>query len=99
MYRLVGTRYYMAPEVLSSNSQNVGYSKSCDMWSLGVITYFLLTGHNPLPPQMANLPFDQLQIDAIPFPHEYWKDISKEAKSFVQGLLCIDPVKRMTGTV
>ena len=99
MHSLVGTRYYIAPEVFMKDYQGVGYNKYCDMWSICIITYFLLTGHNPLPPQMANLPFDQLQIDAIPFPHEYWKDISKEAKSFVQGLLCIDPVKRMTGIV
>lgn len=97
MHSLVGTRYYIAPEIYMKDYQGVGYNKSCDMWSIGIITYFLLTGHNPLPPQMAHLPFDELNIDEIPFPHEYWKGISDEAKSFVQGLLSIDPVKRMTG--
>ena len=96
MHSLVGTRYYIAPEVYMKDYQGVGYNKSCDMWSIGIITYFLLTGHNPLPQQMAHLPFDELRIDEIPFPNEYWKDISEEAKRFVQGLLSIDPVKRMT---
>ncbi|OAO14910.1 calcium-dependent protein kinase [Blastocystis sp. ATCC 50177/Nand II] len=96
MHSLVGTRYYIAPEVYMSNFKGVGYNKSCDMWSIGVISYFLLTGHNPLPPQMANLPFDQITIDHIPFPKRYWGELSEEAKDFVSALLQIDPAKRMT---
>lgn len=36
---LVGTRGYMAPEVASG----CAYSHKCDLWSLGVIAFFLLT--------------------------------------------------------
>ena len=97
MHSLVGTRYYIAPEVFMQDYQGMGYNKSCDMWSIGIITYFMLTGHNPLPATMASLPFDQLHIDEIPFPDNFWRNISPEAISFVKGLLTIDPVKRMTG--
>ena len=38
----IGTPYYIAPEVL-----NHSYSKECDMWSLGVICYIILSGVPP----------------------------------------------------
>ena len=97
MHSLVGTRYYIAPEVFMNDYRGVGYNKSCDMWSIGVIPYFLLTGHNPLPSAMSTLPLEDVQIDSIPFPKRYWGELSPESKSFVQGLLTIDPAKRLTG--
>jgi len=37
-----GTPYYISPEILAGN-----YDQSCDIWSMGVILYILLSGVPP----------------------------------------------------
>jgi len=44
MYERSGTLPYMAPEILNSDS---GYNEKCDVWSCGVIMYFIITGRKP----------------------------------------------------
>ena len=39
---VMGTPLYMSPEVLRGK-----YDKSCDLWSMGVVTYYLLIGKFP----------------------------------------------------
>ena len=40
--KIIGTAYYIAPEVLNKN-----YDERCDIWSLGVILYMMVTGTPP----------------------------------------------------
>jgi len=42
MNQLVGTPYYLAPEVIEGN-----YTFKCDLWSFGVMLYTMLTGTHP----------------------------------------------------
>ncbi|KAK8819401.1 hypothetical protein WA556_002392 [Blastocystis sp. ATCC 50177/Nand II] len=95
-HSLVGTPSYIAPEIYAKDYVGTGYTKSCDMWSLGIIAYFMLTGRNPMPAQ-TNREWDQdLKSVVVPYPPRYWAGVSPEARSFVQGLLQADPLKRMT---
>ena len=42
LQEVVGTPYYVAPEVLTSQ-----YDEKCDLWSIGVIMFMMLTGWPP----------------------------------------------------
>ena len=42
MSTLAGTAYFISPEILVGK-----YGKECDMWSLGVLMYMLLSGEYP----------------------------------------------------
>lgn len=41
----VGTPNYMAPEIVQDN---LNYGSECDMWSIGILTYVLLSGGFPI---------------------------------------------------
>ena len=46
---MAGTPYYIAPEVLTSR-----YGKECDVWSMGVCIYQVLTGNMPFDSEMQS---------------------------------------------
>ena len=85
----VGTPYYVAPEVL-----NKKYTKSCDVWSIGVITYILLCGYPPFYGDSDHQIFDSVKAGQFDFPSPEWDTISDTAKDFVCCLLKLDPSKR-----
>jgi calcium-dependent protein kinase len=87
----VGTPYYVAPEVLRRE-----YTKSCDIWSIGVITYILLCGYPPFYGDSDAEIFDSVRTGKFDFPSPEWDDISATAKEFVRYLLQKDPRERPT---
>ena len=88
---MLGTAYYMAPEVI-----NGSYDRSCDLWSVGIIAYILLSGRPPF-----NGPDDKTIIKKIrngkfEFDAPLWESISEGAKDFIRCLINYDPSKRWT---
>lgn len=89
MVTKVGTPYYVAPEVLKRE-----YTNSCDIWSIGVITYILLCGYPPFYGDSDTQIFESVRVGKFDFPSPEWDDISQAAKDFVIEMLRKDPAKR-----
>jgi calcium-dependent protein kinase len=89
----VGTLYTMAPQVL----QGV-YSSQADLWSVGVMTYMLLSSHRPFYNKKRRVMIDNIMRADYNLKSVYWNPISNEAKDMVNSLLIVDPSKRMNAS-
>uniref|UniRef100_H3AQU0 Ribosomal protein S6 kinase alpha-5 n=1 Tax=Latimeria chalumnae TaxID=7897 RepID=H3AQU0_LATCH len=93
------TLQYAAPELFEPG----GYDESCDLWSLGVILYTMLSGQVPFQSSYKGMTFSHAAADIMKkikegefsLEGEAWKSVSEEAKKLVRGLLTVDPTKRM----
>ncbi|XP_038708809.1 CDPK-related kinase 4-like isoform X2 [Tripterygium wilfordii] len=88
---IVGSAYYVAPEVLHRS-----YNVEADMWSIGVITYILLCGSRPFWARTESGIFRSVLRADPNFDDSPWPSVSPEAKDFVKRLLNKDHRKRMT---
>ncbi|KDP31193.1 hypothetical protein JCGZ_11569 [Jatropha curcas] len=88
---IVGSPYYMAPEVLRRN-----YGPEVDVWSAGVILYILLCGVPPFWAETEQGVALAILRGVIDFKREPWPQISDSAKSLVRQMLEPDPKKRLT---
>ncbi|XP_038861728.1 ribosomal protein S6 kinase alpha-4-like [Salvelinus fontinalis] len=95
------TLQYAAPELFHST----GYDQACDLWSLGVILYTMLSGQVPFQSeqqQRAGMTssyaadiMHKIKEGDFSLAGEAWKGVSDEAKELVKGLLTVDPERRL----
>ena len=88
---IVGSAYYVAPEVLKRN-----YSNEADIWSAGVILYILLAGVPPFWAQSEQAIFDEVLKGKYDLRSDPWDKISEGAKDVVRKMLVSDPKQRAT---
>nr|XP_009380108.1 PREDICTED: calcium-dependent protein kinase 4 isoform X1 [Musa acuminata subsp. malaccensis]XP_018678174.1 PREDICTED: calcium-dependent protein kinase 4 isoform X2 [Musa acuminata subsp. malaccensis] len=90
-HAIVGSAYYVAPEVLKRKS-----GPESDVWSIGVITYILLCGRRPFWDRTEDGIFREVLRNKPDFRRKPWPSISNSAKDFVKKLLVKDPHVRLT---
>ncbi|XP_073134214.1 calcium-dependent protein kinase 26-like [Henckelia pumila] len=88
---VVGSPYYVAPEVLCKR-----YGPETDVWSAGVIVYILLCGVPPFWGESEQEIFEEVLHGDIDFTSDPWPMISDSAKDLVKKMLVRDPRSRIT---
>ncbi|XP_013792506.1 ribosomal protein S6 kinase alpha-5-like, partial [Limulus polyphemus] len=99
------TLNYAAPEVLkhavaAPAGSGVGYDESCDLWSLGVILYTMLSGKAPFQSYSreasAATVMQRIREGEFSFSDSAWNMVSQQAKDVIKGLLTVNPQQRLT---
>mmetsp|Transcript_13686 Transcript_13686/g.19991 ORF Transcript_13686/g.19991 Transcript_13686/m.19991 type:complete len:523 (+) Transcript_13686:87-1655(+) len=94
MHEGFGTLYTMSPQVL----QRV-YTSQADLWSVGVITYMLLSSTKPFWGKNRRIVVDQImkcKFYSEGMEGRRWEHVSQEAKNLVTSLIKLDPKERLT---
>mmetsp|Transcript_29287 Transcript_29287/g.75141 ORF Transcript_29287/g.75141 Transcript_29287/m.75141 type:complete len:566 (+) Transcript_29287:82-1779(+) len=90
---LCGTPFYVAPQVVTKR-----YDKRCDLWSVGVIMYTLLSGTVPFTGTDQEI-IKKARVGIVQYPDKVWNSVSDGAKTLVKGLLTRNVDKRLTAEV
>ncbi|XP_022747505.1 phosphoenolpyruvate carboxylase kinase 1-like [Durio zibethinus] len=87
---LVGTPYYVAPEVVMGRA----YNEKVDVWSAGVVLYVLLAGVPPFYGETAEEIFEAVLRGNLRFPTRIFRSVSAEAKDLLRKMICKDVSRR-----
>ncbi|KAJ3195399.1 hypothetical protein HK101_000366 [Irineochytrium annulatum] len=103
-----GTPGYMAPGLIrlfmeynikgdAEVIKKTGHGRAVDMWSIGVLSYFLLCGYTPFDSSSSADELQRILTGSYTFePAEYWQEVSDTAKDFIRSLLLVDSTNRLT---
>ena len=87
----VGTVYYMAPEVIEG-----AYNELSDIWSIGVIMYYMLIGSRPFDGKNNGEILDNVKLGKYCTSSPNYLNLSENAKDLISKLLEYDPSKRIS---
>ena len=88
---IIGTLVYSSPEVLYGE-----YNKLCDIWSCGVIMYYLLSGYFPFEGETEEEIKSKIYESKYNFDEKYFNNISEEGKDLISKCLKNEPKQRIT---
>lgn len=86
-----GTLPYIAPEVLM-----VEYTEKCDVWSIGVLLYYMLSGSLPFDGESDKEIAKKIKMGEFKMVDDVWNIISDEAKDLIKKMLYYDSDKRLS---
>lgn len=89
---LVGTPYYVAPEVVAGRA----YGEKVDVWSAGVVLYVMLAGFPPFYGETAVEIFEAVLRANLRFPVRAFRSVSQAAKDLLRRMLCKDISRRFS---
>ncbi|CAI9770469.1 unnamed protein product [Fraxinus pennsylvanica] len=92
MTGVVGTPYYVAPEVLMGGE----YNEKVDVWSAGVILYIMLSGVPPFYGEGPAETFEAVLRGNLRFPTRIFRSISPDAKDLLRKMICRDASRRLS---
>lgn len=77
-----GTAFFMAPEVIRGE-----YTTTCDIWSIGVVLYIMISGFPPFFGNNEHEILDNILALNYDFEDEVWKNVSEDCKDLIKNLL------------
>eukprot|EP01016_Furgasonia_blochmanni_P007864 TRINITY_DN13157_c0_g1_i1.p1 TRINITY_DN13157_c0_g1~~TRINITY_DN13157_c0_g1_i1.p1 ORF type:complete len:501 (+),score=92.62 TRINITY_DN13157_c0_g1_i1:154-1656(+) len=87
----VGTPQYVAPEIFNGR-----YDEKCDMWSLGVLLFVVLSGYVPFEGESDVELMKNIRHGVFFFDDMVWDNISNDAKDLITKLLVVNPKRRIS---
>lgn len=92
MNEVVGTPYYVAPEILEGN----GYDEKVDVWSVGVVLYIMLAGFPPFYGERVEEVFDMVLKGNLRFPFRVFGNFNSVVKDLLRKMICKDVSRRLS---
>jgi serine/threonine protein kinase len=93
MQGIVGTPYYVAPEVLRGEE----YGEKIDVWSAGVVMYVMLAGGvPPFGGESAQEVFESVLRGNLRFPSRLFAGVSPLAKDLLRRMICREASRRFS---
>merc|ERR1719146_230118 len=91
-HSICGSDFYLAPELIKQEE----YGREIDIWSVGVVTYVLLSGSLPFFHNVLHKLYRQIVERDLSFPDQAWANVAKGAQDFILRLLQVRPGDRLT---
>lgn len=90
---VIGSPLYMSPEVYNGK-----YNNKCDIWSLGVLAYHLISGRHPFMGDTVEEVQKNAQTGTLEFSEEIWETVSPSWKDLLECMIVVDSKSRYSAT-